>query len=739
MAKTVAAVIKLIDQFTSPSKQVQTASKNIEKRFKEMGDKVAAIGDVFTNAGETMMKAVSLPLAAAGTAAIKFADESQNAFNQYAAATGTAADEMGRYEKIINDIYKQNFGESMGDVANSLAIVKQNMQGIDDNSLSGVTKYALTLSDTLGIDVAESSRAANTLIKNFGVTAEEAFNLMTQGAQNGLDFSGEMIDSINEYSVQFEKAGMDAEDMFNIMAAGAESGAFNLDKVGDAVKEFSIRAIDGSDSTAEGFKAIGLDATQMAAKFAKGGDAAKEVFDKTIKGLAAMEDPVAQNIAGVNLFGTMWEDLGSDAVLAMANTTGAIDMTKDSMMDMVNAKYGSLSDALGGLWRTIQVDVLQPIGDMLIPYVSKAVDAVSELTDWWNALEPATQKNIVKFAGIAAAIAPVLLGIGKLHHGIGGAITTFGKLRGSINNAGGVLKMLKSPANIATVAVVGIATAAILIYKNWDKIKPLLDKVGAAIVSFAKGAQKWFGDVKQKALDLWDGIKTAFDNVVNKINSAIDSAITTLKGIVDFISQSFKSGVQAALDVVGGYFSTWYEGISDVIENVKGILGGIVDFISGVFTGNWEKAWNGLKDIVGNAFGALEGLVKTPINAVIGLVNKAIDGINKISVDLPDIVGGGHIGFDIPHIPALAKGTDNWRGGVVQVHERGGEIIDLPQGTRVYPHDESVRMARAESKKNIAITIAKLADQIIVREDADIDRIAEALARKLEQTAYNMA
>ena len=259
--------------------------------------------------------------------------------------------------------------------------------------------------------------------------------------------------------------------------------------------------------------------------------------------------------------------------------------------------------------------------------------------------------------------------------------------------------MLKSPANIATVAVVGIATAAILIYKNWDKIKPLLDKVGAAIVSFAKGAQKWFGDVKQKALDLWDGIKTAFDNVVNKINSAIDSAITTWKGIVDFISQSFKSGVQAALDVVGGYFSTWYEGISDVIENVKGILGGIVDFISGVFTGNWEKAWNGLKDIVGNAFGALEGLVKTPINAVIGLVNKAIDGINKISVDLPDIVGGGHIGFDIPHIPALAKGTDNWRGGVVQVHERGGEIIDLPQGTRVYPHDESVRMARAEGEE----------------------------------------
>lgn len=711
MAKTVAAVIKLIDQFTSPSKQVQTASKNIEKRFKEMGDKVAAVGDVFTNAGETMMKAVSLPLAAAGTAAIKFADDSQNAFNQYAAATGTAADEMGRYEKIINDIYKQNFGESMDDVANSLAIVKQNMQGIDDNSLSGVTKYALTLSDTLGIDVAESSRAANTLIKNFGVTAEEAFNLMTQGAQNGLDFSGEMIDSINEYSVQFEKAGMDAEDMFNIMAAGAESGAFNLDKVGDAVKEFSIRAIDGSDSTAEGFKAIGLDATQMAAKFAKGGDAAKEAFDQTIKGLAAMEDPVAQNIAGVNLFGTMWEDLGTDAVLAMANTTGAIDMTKDSMMEMVNTKYGSLSDALSGLWRTIQVDVLQPIGKMLIPYVSKGIDVIKGMVNQWNKLEPATQKNIVKFAVFAAAIAPVLLVVGKLTGGVGGAITMFGKMRGAITRAGGAFKLLTSPAGIAVAAIVA---GAILVYKNWDRIEPIVKKIAGRFVEF------------------WQTVKPQ-----------LDPFIDIVKKIAVFITGVFKAAFDTVLPAIGDMFVTWFDGVSGIVDNVLGVFEGIVTFLSGVFTGNWEKAWNGLKDIVGNAFGALEGLVKTPINAVISLVNGAIDGINSIHFTVPEWVPGiggkGWQGLGIPHIPALAKGTDNWRGGIVQVHERGGEIIDLPQGTRVYPHDESVRMARAEGEKKLSASIAKLADQIIVREEADIDKLANAFVRKLEQTSFNMA
>lgn len=704
-----------------------------------MGDKVSAVGEAFTSAGETMSKAFTVPITAAGTAAIAFANESQGAFAQFAAATGTATEAMGKYEDMINNVYKDNFGESINDVADAMAKVDQNMSYLNDSALQSVTKYAITLSDTLGYDIAESTRAADTLIKNFGIEADEAFNLMAQGAQNGLDYSGEMIDSINEYSVQFDKLGMDAEDMFDIMAAGAENGAFNLDKIGDAVKEFSIRAIDGSDTTAAGFEAIGLNAVDMAAKFAKGGDGAKDAFDQVIKGLAAMEDPVAQSAAGVNLFGTMWEDLGPTVVTSLADVTESFDSTKESMEEMMSVKYDTLSGALGGLWRTIQTDVLQPIGKMLIPYITKAIDKIKEMTKWWNNLSPATQKTIVKFAAVAAAIGPVLLGFGKVVSGVGKAITTFGTLKGALNDAGGLFKMLKSPTSIATMALTAVAVVAVLIYKNWDKIKPLLDKVIAAIVNFAKGAAQWFGQVKDSALQLWENIKVAFSNIINNIKTAIDSAINTLGNIISYIGDSFQNGIKTALDIVGGYFSTWYQGILDVIDNVKGIMQGVVDFITGVFTGNWEKAWNGLKDIVGNAFGALEGLVKTPINAVINLVNKAIGAINKISVDLPDFVGGGHLGFDIPTIPQLATGTDNWRGGVVQVHERGGEIIDLPQGSRVYPHDESVRMAREESKKNIAITIAKLADQIIVREEADIDRIAEALVTKLEQTEYNMA
>lgn len=683
-----------------------------------MGDKVSAVGEVFTSAGETMSKAFTVPITAAGTAAIAFANESQGAFAQFAAATGTATEAMGKYEDMINNVYKDNFGESINDVADAMAKVDQNMSYLNDSALQSVTKYAITLSDTLGYDVAESTRAADTLIKNFGIEADEAFNLMVQGAQNGLDYSGEMIDSINEYSVQFGKLGMDAEDMFDIMAAGAENGAFNLDKIGDAVKEFSIRAIDGSDTTAAGFEAIGLNADEMAAKFAKGGDGAKDAFDQVIKGLAAMEDPVAQSAAGVNLFGTMWEDLGPTVVTSLADVTESFDSTKASMEEMMSVKYDTLSGALGGLWRTIQTDVLQPIGKMLIPYVTKGIDKIKEMTKWWNNLSPATQKTIVKFAAITAAIGPVLLGFGKVVSGVGGLITNFGKASGVITRLTGGATGFKALSAVMTgpvgIAIAAVVAGAVLIYKNWDKIAPIIQKIADRFVSFWQTVQPQlqpFFDIAQK--------------------------------IASFLSDVFKVAFEVVLSAVGGYFVTWFNGVSEIIDNVLGIFEGITTFLSGVFTGNWEMAWNGLKDIVGNAFGALEGLVKTPLNAIIGLVNGAIDGINSINFTVPEWVPGiggkGWNGLNIPHLPTLAKGTDNWKGGIVQISERGGEIVDLPKGSRVYPHDESIRIARSESKRNIAVTIAKLADQIIVREEADIDRIAEALVTKLEQTEYNMA
>lgn len=677
-----------------------------------MADVFNHAGEAFTSAGETLTKSVTAPLTAVGTAAVKFAADSQDAFQQFAAATGTATDEMGKYKDMINNVYKDNFGDSINDVAEAMATVNQNMSYLDDSALQRCTEYAYTLSDTFGVDVAESTRAADSLIKNYGVSAREAFNLMTQGMQSGLNFSDELFDNIDEYSVQFKKLGLDAEDMFSIFANGAQNGAFNLDKIGDAVKEFSIRAIDGSDTTKQGFEALGMNADEMAQKFGAGGKTAKEAFNEVIQGLASMDDPVAQSAAGVNLFGTMWEDLGPQVITSMSTASDAIDKNRESVEELVNVKYDTLTGALGGLWRTIQVDVLQPIGNQLIPYVTKGISFIQKFTDKWNKLEPATQKTIVKFGMVAAATGPVLLGFGKVSTGIGTLVSDTGKI-GSVlkkltgeSGFSGLAKVMTGPFGIAAAAVV---TAAVLVYQNWDKIGPIIQKIG------------------QRFADFWKTVQPQLEPFINLV-----------KEVASYLEETLEPAFKIVWKAAGDYVVKFFDDVSVVIDGALGVFEGIITFLTGVFQGDWEKAWNGIVQAVGSIFGTLESLVKTPINAVINLVNKAIGAINKISVDLPSAVGGGHIGFNIPTIPTLAKGTDYWQGGIVQISEKGGEIVDLPSGSRVYPHDESVRMARQESKKNFSVTIAKLADSIVVREDSDIDKIAEAIVRKIEAAAGNM-
>lgn len=659
-----------------------------------------------------MTKSVTAPLAAVGTAAIKFSSDSQDAFQQFAAATGTASNEMGKYKDMINDIYKNNFGESINDVAEAMATVNQNMSYLDDSALQRCTEYAYTLSDTFGVDVAESTRAADSLIKNYGVSAREAFNLMTQGMQSGLNFSDELFDNIDEYSVQFKKLGLDAEDMFSVFANGAQNGAFNLDKIGDAVKEFSIRAIDGSDTTKQGFEALGMNADEMAQKFGAGGKTAKEAFNEVIEGLASMDDPVAQSAAGVNLFGTMWEDLGPQVITSMSTASDAIDKSRESVEGLVNVKYDTLSGALGGLWRTIQVDVLQPIGNQLIPYVTKGISAIQKFTDKWNKLGPTTHKTVVKFAAVAASVGPVLMGFGKISTGISTMISNFGKIGGAITRLtgasgfSGIAKIMTGPFGIAAAAV---AAAAILIYKNWDRIAPILQKIG------------------QRFADFWKTVQPQLEPFINLV-----------KEVASYLKETLEPVFKIVWKAAGDYVVKFFDDVSVIIDGVLGVFEGVITFLTGVFQGNWEKAWNGIVQAVGSIFGTLESLVKTPLNAVINLVNKAIGAINKISVDLPSAVGGGHIGFNIPTIPTLAKGTDYWQGGIVQISEKGGEIVDLPSGSRVYPHDESVRMARQDGRKNYSVAIAKLADSIVVREEADIDKIAEAIVKRIEQAIDNM-
>lgn len=278
--------------------------------------------------------AIGTAIGAAAVKCVESAAEMETAINSFAAKTGIAKDDVGEFGDVLSDIYVSGLGDSLDDVAQAMATIAQTTGELQPEKLQEMTESGLLLEKTFGFDIQEQIRAVTQLMNRFGVSSEEAFNLIAQGAQGGLDKNGGLLDSINEYSQYFEGLGFTAEQMFNALKSGVDSGAFSVDKLGDAFKEFYLRVQDGSETTKSALKTLGFNATEVATEIGKGGTNAQTATLQILEALADIEDPIEQQRLGVELFGTQWEDLGTQAVLAMANIDGAISTTTQALDDL---------------------------------------------------------------------------------------------------------------------------------------------------------------------------------------------------------------------------------------------------------------------------------------------------------------------------------------------------------------------------------------------------------------------
>lgn len=677
------------------SKVMELAIKIAGKVDKSLGTSTKAANKqlaTIQKAANKVSTTMTAGLAAMGTGAIAatkyLADlggEWQTATNQVAASTGAAGKELEGLRDVMEDVYAANYGDSVADVGDAVAMVNRNMANLDQNGLTAATEGALALRDAFEYDVAESTRAAEAIRKNFGSSAEEAFSLIAAGAQNGLDYSGELIDTINEYSSQFAKLGFDADGMFNILQAGADGTAWNLDKVGDAIKEFSIRAIDGSDSTVEAFTSLGYNAENIMATFAAGGEGANKAFFDVINTLMAVDDQVERDALGVALFGTMWEDLGTEAMEAMAGASQAAYDTEGALEKINQVKYNDLDSAIQGIGRQMEVALL-PAADAVyqslmdsMPEITEAMEEVSpviaeiagDFADWaGGAISDGLPvlvdgiRDFANWAGKAYEKAKPFLSFLWEHKGtvlaVAAALRVLGPAIGAVTTAMNAFKtaktfmaLLQSSGKIAQVTaafqrfgsiltgplgiIIAVAAAIALLYKNWDTVK-------AWLVNFGNTVNQ-----------IW----TNFSNMVG-------NAITA-------IGQKFP--------LLGAYLQGWWESIQAAVDNVKAIFQNIIDFISNVFSGNWSAAWQNIVNIFGNLFGMIVNLAKAPINGVISAINWVLSKINSISVTIPDWVpgvGGKTLGFNIPTIPQLAEGGVATSPTLAEIGEGGEPEAVMP-------------------------------------------------------------
>ena len=602
--------------------------------------KLAKTAEKIGKAAKVAAGVTAAAAAAVGVAAVKSYTEHEQAVNSMAAATGAAGEELEHLQAAMEGAYQNNFGDSLQATADAVAMVDRNLKNISPDEIQEATEAALALQDTFEYGVEESTRAAAAITKNFGGSAKEAFSLIAAGAQNGLDYSGELIDTINEYSSQFSKLGFTADGMFQLLQSGADSTAWNLDKVGDAIKEFSIRAIDGSDTTVQAFQDLGYNANAMMETFAGGGEDANKAFFDVLNTLMDMDDQVKRDALGVALFGTMWEDLGAEAMQAMADASTAAYDTQGALEQINSVRYNDLESAMQGVKRQAE-GILWTIGEQLEPYILDGLNFLSAT------VIPNVQTAVEKLGG------NIIPTIKTAAQWIGENKDMLLTLAGAIATAVGAFMALRT-AGQAAGAIKGIGTVLGTAVKQGGLLKTVVGLLGGqftiiiAIIAAVAGAFVILWNRSEKfrtaVMGIWQRVQPliqAFGNLVSLIATSLAPVLSNLASVV-------LAGLEAAFVAFAPY-----------IENVIAILTSLIEFVTNVFSGNWGAAWQNIVDIFGNVFGMIVNLAKVPINAVISAINWVISKINSISVTIPDWVpgvGGTTLGFNIPTIPALAAG-----------------------------------------------------------------------------------
>lgn len=600
----------------------------------------ASVTQTTSQIGSTLTKwAVGLGLGALITKGLVDNLNVQSGVAKLTAQMNLTSDVAAKAGKLSGQVYRDNFGSSMENVNEAIRAVGSNMVNLGNTApadLRKITEGALGISSVFNVDVNDATRAAGKLMSSgLATSSQQAFDIITRGFQNGLDSSGDFLDTLNEYSPQFSKLGVDGPTALGLLQQGLKAGARDTDAIADSFKEFSIRAIDGSTTTAQGFAAVGLNAKQMADAIGQGGPAAQQALGQTIAALQGMKDPVAQNQAGVALFGTQWEDTVRKILPSLDLTAASTTNIKDAT-DQMNATMGATPEAKietikrqfeGLLMSSTQLPgPLGVVGTTFAAMGAQGITAAAGLTTIasnMSGLIVRAGTAAISFATSAASIvASIATTTASTVAGIATQVASWVVLgvQALLNAAKVAAAWIISLGPIALViaAVIGLVA---LIIANFDTIK---NAIGAA--------WEW---VKSASSAAWDAIRGAVSAVLGAIGTAISfyfnawktvitTVIDTIRSVVtggfdavrNAVSSASSSALGAATNAFNSIKNAISSAISSVVSTVRGLPGQITGALGNVGSMLYNSGRsiiqgliNGIKDMAGNVKNAISGVL----------------------------------------------------------------------------------------------------------------------------------
>lgn len=737
MGKIVDVTLRLVDKMSSPLRIAGTYLQDNARQWIKAGKQIERSGKAIAGVGTNLTKTVTAPIAGIGVASVKLAadfEKGMSTVQSISGATGTDLEMLSKKAKEMGLKTKYSASES------AEAFKYMAMAGWKAGEMADGIEGVMYLAGATGEDLAGTSDIVTDALTAFGMQAKDTNKFVDVLAQtaNKSNTSVSMLGESFKYVAPVAGAlKFNAQDVSTALGLMANSG-IKASSAGTALRSLFTRMAKPTKESQTAMDALGISLTDSQGNM-KSLDTIMRETRKSFAGLTeSQKAQYAAALAGKT---------GMSGLLAIVNSADsdfnelstAIYNSDGACKKMYDTANNNLSGQLTILKSTVE-GIGISFGERLLPYIKQGTEFIQRLADKFNSLTKAQQDTIIKVGLIAAAVGPAIFLFGRTVMVVGKLVKTVGMVGNAFKTAKTVMGLVTVPANAVVLGLAAVVVAGVLIYKNWDKIKAAAGRLWNFIKNIFQrigisgdSLKKKLAPIGQKFSAIGEHIQ-GFWKVVSPLLSKIGEAVHAV----------FSVAIGAAIGSAIGYFNSLFDGITTMISGLLTAFDGILTFITGVFTLNWSKAWEGVKNIFGGIFEGLGGMLKMPINGVISMINGAIAGINSISVDIPDWVpgiGGEKFGVNIPQLPMLARGTDNWKGGLAQISEKGGEIVDLPSGTRVYPHDETVRKAYADGAKRNSgksVYIAKLADSIVVKSESDIDKIAEALAKKIFETSDNM-
>lgn len=642
----------------------------------------------------------SLGVATAEVALGKMALDTNNDLDTLQGKLGLTSEEAENLKVIAQNVYNNGFGESISDTVEALTLLQTNLKSTkrwSDETKEATLEQIMTINKLFNTQTEDITKTL-AVMQNSGLTDDinSALDIITVGFQKGGDYSGELLDTLREYSPQFVKLGLSADEAMNYLITGANNGAFNLDKVGDAMKEFSIRAIDGSNTTIEGFKLLNLNADEMAKKFSIGGESAKGAFAEVLQAISSIEDPLIQSQIGVNLFGTMWEDLGPQVITSLSTVTGGIEGVEDATLRAGEQINNSFSNQMVVAVREVKSSLI-PLGNEVLNLAQVAMPALKDILDkitgFLKNLNSEQRQMIISSTGVLFSITAGVKGFSMLTNGVkegikayrdfrdfggkaievvgnfgskaldgakavgnftmnlGKSALAFGKtaVQASISATQFVAHKVATIASTVATNAMSVAQAALNFVMNLNPITLIIIGITALIVSIVLLWNKceWFRNL---VMTMFEGLKIAWNVTIEVLKiiwkSFVDTwnvAVEGIKNIWNSICNFFRNIWDSTVNSIKVVWEGFKNIFSSIGNSISSIWSGLTNTISSVWNNvvsGVKNAWNGIispfQSVVNSIKGIWDGIrsmFKLPHFSITGKFSLVPPSIPKVSVD----------------------------------------------------------------------------------------------------------